>query len=260
MLKSFAEAAAVLKRRDYLKAATANAAFLLDNLRQHGRVLRTWKEGRAKLPGYLEDYAMLIDGLLSLYETTFDGRWLDEARGLADGMIDLFWSEGDGSFYDTGSDAEALIVRPRDIFDNAMPCGGSAAADVLLRLAAFTGDAEYSRKAVNSIRTVARFMQEHPSGFGHWLGALDFYLGKVREVVLVGDYDDASFLLMRDVVFNDYRPNKVVAGLDSDTVPVSSPLFEARVPLGGMATAYVCENFACQTPTTDPEELARQLA
>ena len=261
MLKSFAEAATVLKRADYLKAATANAAFLLDNLRQDGRVLRTWKDGRAKLPGYLEDYAMLIDGLLAVYEATFEPRWLDEARSLADAMIALFWSESDGSFYDTGSDAEALIVRPRDVFDNAMPCGGSAAADVLLRLASFTGDAEYSRKAINSIRTVARFMQEHPAGFGHWLGALDFYLGKVREVVLVGERGDAGFARMRDVVFSGYRPNKVVAGLDSaDAAPFASPLFEARVPLGGSVTAYVCENFACRTPTTDPEELASQLA
>ncbi len=261
MLKSFAEAATVLKRADYLKAATANAAFLLDNLRQDGRVLRTWKAGRAKLPGYLEDYAMLIDGLLAVYEATFEPRWLDEARSLADAMIALFWSGSDGSFYDTGSDAEALIVRPRDVFDNAMPCGGSAAADVLLRLASFTGDAEYSRKAINSIRTVARFMQEHPAGFGHWLGALDFYLGKVREVVLVGERGDAGFARMRDVVFSDYRPNKVVAGLDSaDAAPFASPLFEARVPLGGSVTAYVCENFACRTPTTDPEELAGQLA
>ena len=262
MLKSFTEAASVLNRTDYLDAAIANATFLLDSLRKEGRVLRTWKEGRAKLEGYLEDYAMLIDGLLSLYEATFDRRWLDEARSLADGMVELFWDEGEGYFYDTGSDAEALIVRPRDVFDNAMPCGGSVAADVLLRLSVFTGEAEYSRKAVSSIRSVAAFMENQPSGFAHWLGALDFYLSKVSEVVLVGAPGDAGFTRMRDVVFESYRPNKVVAGFDPSEgdIPIDFPLFEARTALDGKTTAYVCENFACQTPTTDPEELARQLA
>ena len=131
MLRSFAEAAAALGRPDYLAVAIKNAEFLARSMKSDGRLLRTYRDGQAKLLGYLEDYSFVIDGLLALYEATFDLRWLDEAVTLADSMIELFWDEGIGGFYDTGSDHETLVVRPRDVFDNAQPCGGSVASDVL---------------------------------------------------------------------------------------------------------------------------------
>ncbi len=262
MLRSFAEAAATLGRDDYRDAAVANAEFLLRELRPQGRLLRTWKEGRAKLLGFLEDYAMLIDGLIALYETTFDRRWIDEARSLADEMVELFWVEGEDVFYDTGSDHEELIVRPRDTFDNAMPSGSSVAADVLLRLALFVGEPDYARKASSSLRSVAQLLTNYPTGFGHWLGALDYYLSRPLEVAVIGPRDDPASLALMDVVAGAYLPNKIVAGwdpADGNAAIAGLPLLEGRSLVDGKPAAYVCENYACQMPVTEPKALAGQL-
>ena len=145
VLSALSEAAATLERPDYLEEARTTARFLLSGLRKDGRLLRTYRDGQAKLPGYLEDYAYLVDGLISLYEASLEQPWLDEARSLADAMIDLFWDEGRGTFYDTARDHETLIVRPRDIFDNAMPSGSSTATLALLRLGALTGQGRVSQ-------------------------------------------------------------------------------------------------------------------
>ena len=262
MLKSFAEAAATLGRDDYRAAAVANAEFLLRELRPEGRLLRTWKEGRAKLLGFLEDYSMLIDGLIALYETTFDRRWTDEARRLADEMVELFWAEGEGVFYDTGNDHEELIVRPRDISDNAMPSGSSVAADVLLRLALIVGEADYARRAMSSLRSVAQLLASYPTGFGHWLGALDYYLSKPLEIAVIGPRDDPASKALVDVVTGAYLPNKIVAGwdpADGNDAVVGLPLLEGRSLVEGKPAAYVCENYACQMPVTEPKALAEQL-
>ena len=146
MLHSIALGAAVLHRPDYLRAAIANATFILANMKRDGRLLRTYREGQARLNAYLEDYALLADGLIALYEATFDRKWLDEAGDLARQMLELFWDEGQARFYDTGTDHETLIVRPRDITDNAMPSGGSSATDVLLRLSVLTDEPSYSAR------------------------------------------------------------------------------------------------------------------
>ncbi len=266
MIKAFAECGAIFDNRAWIDAARRSAGFLLRELFDGDRLLRTWRRdadgtGRAsKLRGYLEDYALLADGLLSLYEATFEPRWLAEATRLADGMIDLFWSPSEEVFYDTGRDHEALVVRPRDVFDNAMPCGGSAAAQALLRLAVFTWQADYARRASASLRSVAELMARAPGGFGHWLGALDFYLSTPQEVALIGPADDPATKALRSVVFGRYSPNRVVAGASERMEPALSPLLEGRGLLDGRPTAYVCEDYACQSPVTDPEALASQLA
>ena len=177
MLRSFAEAAAVLNRDDYLQASLANAEFLLSALRSpQGRGLRSFKDGKAVLKGYLDDYANLADGLIALHEATLDLRWLNEARSLADGMLDLFWDPKEAAFYDTGSDHEKLIIRPSHLFDNAEPSGSAVASDVLLRLAVLTGNTEYRNRAATMLRSLRMVMSRAPMGFGHWLCALDFYL------------------------------------------------------------------------------------
>ena len=171
MLRAFAEAGAAFERQDYMDAAARNAEFLLTRLRPDGKLLRTYREGQAKLPGFLEDYSFVADGLLALYEATFERRWLDAAVELADRMIELFWDEGAGAFYDTGRDHEELVVRPRDVFDNAQPCGGSVASDLLLRLSVVTGNEDYAAKAVTPLRTLAELMGRAPAGTGRWLAA-----------------------------------------------------------------------------------------
>jgi uncharacterized protein YyaL (SSP411 family) len=263
MLAAFAEAAAALDRDDYRRAAQRNAEFLLGSLavRDRGelRLLRTWKDGQAKLNAYLEDYAALADGLIALYEATFEPRWLVEVRALADGMIAHFWSDAAGGFYDTSDDHEALIARPRDVFDNATPSGGGLAAAVLLKLGALFGDEDYARRAVESLKGVSALMRRYPSGFGQWLGALDFYLAHPKEIALVGKPEMDTMRRLTAAVFAPYLPNRIVLHSTDGANPLHSPLLEDKRAQDGHATAYVCQNYTCLAPTTDPAELESQL-
>ena len=214
MLRSFAEAGAALGRPDYLDAARKNADFVLAAMRSaDGRLLRTWRNGQAKLNGYLEDYACLADGLLSLHEATLEPRWLQEAVSVADDMAVLFWDDAVGGFYDTGSDHEELVIRPRDVFDNAQPCGGSVASDVLLRLAVVTGSDDFSAKGATPLRAMQQMLGRTPSATGHWLGALDFYVSLPREIVIVGPSDDPAAATLLQEVSARFMPNRVVVGV-----------------------------------------------
>ena len=258
--RAFAEAGRALGRADYVAAAVRNAEFVLGQMRQDGRLLRTWKAGRAHLKGYLEDHAMVAAALIDVYEATFDRRWLEAARALADDMLRLFWDDGLEGFYDTGHDHERLIVRPRNLFDNAVPSGSSVAIETLLRLAELTGDTVLERRATAALRPMADLMTRHPTGFGRFLCALDFHLGPRVEVALVGAPDDGLEPLVREV-FGRFLPNRVVAGVVAGDPRGAErlPLLESREAVGGRATAYVCRNYACDLPATDRETLARQL-
>jgi hypothetical protein len=260
MLKAFAEAAVVLSQDDFAQVALKNAAFLCDTMRPEGRLLRTYKDGRARLNGYLEDYAYLIDALLTVHEIDFDGRWIHEASELTRQMVELFWDDDSERFYDTGHDHEALILRPRDIMDNATPAGSSAAADVLQRMAAVVGEPDYARKATTSLRSVRDMIAKVPTAAGHWLGVLDYYLSKSMEIAIVGDPSHPHTFSMRDEVHRRFIPNRVLLGKTSDSGIVAGlPLFEGRDAVGGQPTAYVCQNYICQLPVTHPSELAAQL-
>jgi len=265
MLRSFAEAGAALGRPDYLQAARNNAGFLLDNMKTQGRLLRTWREGQAKLLGYLEDYSGVADGLLALHEATLETRWLTGAITLADQMIELFWDEGVRGFYDTGKDHEMLVIRPRDIFDNAQPSGSSVASEVLLKLAVITGNDDYATRAAAPLRSLVQLMGRAPGGTGHWLAVLDFYVSMPKEIAIVGAGDDPATRALLDTVFQRYLPNKVVVGSPDSSFDqfrkkgLEFPLLEGRELTDGQPTAYVCQNYACQLPVTEPEALARQL-
>ena len=260
MLKAFAEAGAALERADYLDAAKRNAVFLLTEMRPDGRLQRSYRERQAKLPGFLEDYSFVADGLLSLYESTFESRWLDAAISLADEMISLFWDESGSCFYDTGRDHEELVVRPRDVFDNAQPCGSSVATDLLLRLSVITGNDDYAAKAVAPLRSLAELMGRAPAGTGRWLAALDFYVSVAKEVVIIGPPGDTGTAALLRTVNGRYLPNRVLVGSGGEETAASGiPLLEGRGLVDGKPTAYVCENYACQLPVTDPEALSAQL-
>ncbi len=263
MLRSFAEAAAALNSPQYLAAAVKNADFLLAHLKNaDGRLLRTYKDGQAKLKGYLEDYANLADGLLALHEATFDLRWLRESVALANQICSLFWSESDQCFYDTGADHEQLIVRPRDVFDNATPSGGAVAADVLLRLAVLTGKQEYHDKAAAALRGMRTVMTRSPLGFAHWLCALSFYLGSPKEIAVVGPREDPATQALLAEVYSRYLPNKVLTGFDpaNPNGAEDVPLLEDKYMLEDKPSAFVCQNYACLMPATEPEQFAEQLA
>ncbi len=174
-------------------------------------MLRTYKNGLAKLNAYLEDYAFFIDGLLTLFETTGTLVWFEEAVRLVDKLIEEFWDPKDGGFFYTGSSHEQLIVRSKDFFDNATPSGNSVAAEVLLRLSLLTENREYERYAVNSLRLVQESMRRYPSGFGRALCALDFHLSTPKEIAVIGDPADAETQALIDVIWQTYLPNKVLA-------------------------------------------------
>ncbi|MBA2346069.1 MAG: thioredoxin domain-containing protein [Rubrobacter sp.] len=260
MLHSFALAARVTGREDYREAARKNAAFLLEKLREDGRLRRSYKDGRARFNGYLEDYAMVADGLVALFEATFEERWLSAAGELCDAMNELFWEGDRGTFYDTPADHESLVTRPRDVYDNAAPSGTSVAAEVLLRLSLLLDRDDYRVRAESVLKSLGGGMEKVPGAFGRLLAALDFHLSRPKEVAVVGDPGSKDTKALLDVVFGSYLPNKVVAGRapDGDTAP-TIPLLTDRPMREGRATAYVCEGYACQSPTTEPGELARQL-
>jgi uncharacterized protein len=220
-------------------------------------LLRSWKDGRAKLNGYLEDYACVIDGLLALYETTFEVRWFVAARELADTMLAHF-VDASGGFFDTSDDHEALVTRPQDLQDNAVPSGNALAATVLLRLAAFTGENTYFKRSELMLGRLQPAMIQAPTAFAQWLCALDFALSQPREIAIMGDPQSMDVRALLKVVFAGYRPNQVVAVAPAArSSPV--PLLANRAAIGGEATAYVCRHFTCQQPVTDATALARQL-
>ena len=256
--QAFAEAGRVLGREDYVAAAVRNAAFVLEAMRVDGRLLRSWRAGRARFAAYLEDYAMVAAALLEVHQATFERRWLDEARALADRMLELFWDDALEGFYDTARDHERLVVRPRNLFDNAVPSGSAVAIETLLRLAVITGEERYRARALAALRPMADLMARHPTGFGRFLAALDFALGPVIEVALVGPTRESLAPLAREV-FRRYQPNRVVVGAVDGTPAAGVPLLEGRRPVDGRPTAFVCRNYACDVPATDPETLARQL-
>ena len=261
MLATFAEAARVLDREDYRQVAERNSNFVLCEMRkENGRLLHSWKDGRARFNAYLEDYAFYAYGLLALYEATFDVRWFIEARSLAD-MILSHFSNDRGGFFDTSDDHEQLITRPRQVQDNAMPSGNAVAVDVLLRLAALAGSDTYRRPAEAVLEEMTSVMRRHPLAFGHWLSVLTFHLSPPDAIALAGEpaADDTQALL--DVALGSYRPHQVVAlSVPGGDAASYIPLLVNRVQQDGRATAHVCREFACQLPVTDPRSLAAQLA
>jgi hypothetical protein len=256
MISALGDAGATLGREDYLQAAVACAEFILRDLRdERGRLLRTWKDGRGRLGAYLEDYAFLLEALLTLYEATFDPRWYQAAVALADEMIEHFADGERGGFFMTADDHERLAARRKDLDDSPIPSGSSSAAFGLLRLARLSGERRYEQHALGVLRLLYELAVKHPLGFGHLLRAVDFYLAPVKEVAIVGPAEEIDPLVR--VVRGGFRPHLVLA--TSAAEPSGPALLAGREPVDGHAAAYVCEHFTCQAPVTAPEELAALL-
>jgi hypothetical protein len=258
MLASFAEAARYLKRADYLEAARRNAAFLLAELCTPDRLLRSWRGGRARHNAYLEDYAGLVLGLLELYASDPNPRWFEAALGMAGEMVARF-RDPQGGFFDTRDDHENLLVRPKDLQDNATPSGSALAALALLQLAAYTGRGDWRDLAEQSLRQILAIAVRYPSAFAQWLWALDFALGPVQEVAILGELEAPGTQSLVDVLWSAYRPRAVVA-IAPFPIPAGVPPLLAGRPLhNGQPTAYVCQNFVCNRPVNSPGELQAQL-
>jgi uncharacterized protein YyaL (SSP411 family) len=262
-ISALAEAGRALGEPTFVRAAVRAADFVLAHLRDDaGRLLHSWRDGRPGAPAFADDHALMAEACLTLYETTFDLRYFREARALCDELLRSFWDRDRGGFFQTGSDAEALIVRPKDLYDNAVPSGNSAAADVLLRLARLTGEAEYETAALSALGLVRDALASAPTGFGQALSALDRSLSASREIAVVGDpRADDTRTLVAEVTTKRFLPNTVlaVAAPDDEASREAVPLLRDRTAIDGRATAYVCERFACRLPATDPEALAAQL-
>jgi uncharacterized protein YyaL (SSP411 family) len=248
MLAALAEAAAATGRRDWLDAAVGTGEFLLRSLRRgDGRWLRSWQaHGGARHLSYAADHAALVDAFVRLSEATGEARWLDAARSTADALLDLFWDEERGGVFTTGSDAERLVARNKDLMDNATPSANSLAAVALLRLAALTGEERYRERAEQILRLAGSLATQHPTAFGYLLAAVDLAVNGIDEVVVAGDRPD-----LVEAVQSRFLPGAVLAWGER----YASPLWEGRDD----GRAYMCRNYACRLPAEDPEALAAQL-
>ena len=255
MIHALAEVGVVLERADALEAARAAASFILAEMSQeNGFLFRSYKDGRARFNAYLEDYAALARGLVALYESTFELRWLAEAVRLTQIMQAQFADGDGGGFFQTGMAHEQLVVRRKDFIDNAIPSGNSMAAELLLRLAKLTGNDAYRSEAARIFQIMAAAMAQQPTGFGRMLTALDDLVGPSQEIAVVGSLADARTQLLLQEVRRHYLPHSVVALKEPDgESPL--PLLEGRSLVEGQPAAYVCENYACRLPVTSMEAL-----
>lgn len=261
MLRGFATAARYLRNRElgrhYLEVATRSARFLLSELRLPGGLRRIWRNGRAGGHVFLDDYAALILGLLELYQAAFENRWFVAARELADEMIKRF-EDGAGGFFDTPVASESLLIRPKDIQDNATPAGNSLACEALLRLAALTGEGRYRDLGERCLSIGMAHASDYPTAFGRWLCAADLSLSGERQLAILhpSGSDPSAFL---DLIAGAFRPNLTVAA-SVFPPPSEAPALLADRPLqGGLPTAYLCERLVCRQPTTEAATLKAEL-
>lgn len=258
MLAAFTEAARVFDQEKYLQIAARNAGFLLDQLRPQGRLCRAWRAGRTSPQVFLEDYAALILGLLELYQADFNQRWFTAACQLA-GEMHAAFPDPAGGFFDTAGEAPDLLLRPRELQDNATPSGNALAAEALLKLSAFSEDNRWRTVAENTINLVAGMADRHPLAFGRWLSVADFALSRVKQVAIIGRHDDEETRALVRVVHAAWRPNLVLS-VSSYPPPAGCPaLLKDRPMLAGKPTAYVCEGFVCRQPVTTVDELEQAL-
>ena len=248
MISAFAKACAVLEKPEYAQAASRAADFLLTTmLREDGRLYRTTFAGaKPKLNAYLEDYSYLTDAVVSLYEASFEPRWIAAALSLTRAMIEQFWDDAEGGFFYTGKDHETLIARNKDPHDNAIPSGNSMAVSALLRLAKLTGFADLDDKARGTLQLFRGLMGRSPTAAGQMLCALDFHLGPVQEIAVVGGASNAEVIEVLRLLRQPFRPHQVLAWKAPEGDD-QLPLLKGR-DARGAATTYVCEGFACQAP------------
>ncbi|MDP2776953.1 MAG: hypothetical protein Q8O48_04875, partial [Anaerolineales bacterium] len=258
----FAESARVLPdsspRSDYLSMATRSAEFLLSELRHDGKLRRVWRNGQTTNQVFLEDYAALIAGLLELYQTDFNNKWFTSAKELADEMIERFGDPA-GGFFDTPHDSEKLLIRPKDIQDQATPSGNSMACQTLIKLAAYTDEGSYRDLAEKSLTLIPGFVLRHPLGFANWLSAAQNAWGNMKQVAVLGEAQDDNFQRMLNVLRAEYRPNVVTAASSHPIKEGAPALLSDRSMIKNKTTAYVCEGFVCKQPTTEVDGLIEQL-
>jgi len=254
-ISALAEAGMAFERQDLIDEASRAAGFILDNVHDgSGRLLHSYKAGQSRVLGMLEDYAYLAEGLLTLWEATFEPRWLEASKELAAAMLELFWDDENTGLFTTGRDHEKLIMRQKEIAESVTPAPNAVASYTLQKLAMLTGDETLTERAKEILEMAQSYMTGAPQATGTFLSSLDFLLSVPKEIVIVGDREEARPLI--EQVWSRFIPNKVLAGAPPG---IDSPMLEGKSAIGGKPTAYVCEHYACLAPTTDPEVLAKSL-
>jgi uncharacterized protein YyaL (SSP411 family) len=257
---ALAEAGAALDRPEWVDAAAIAARFVLSRMVVDGRLMRSFRNDRVGHLGYAEDYAFMLEACLALFEATFDPTWLQSATELADKAIDLFHDPVAGGFYVTGTDAEPLITRPKDLVDNAIPSANSVMALELQRLALFTMNSQYESVAVSCIRILKDASTRSPQGFAHLLAAVDFYTSSPAEVVIIGEPGEPETDRLLTTARSRFSPNKVlVAHADPSEFETATPLLAGKKRIDGRPAAYVCHHGRCEAPVTEADALAAQL-
>ncbi len=264
MIIAMARGYRVLGDTRFLESARRAARFIRENLTQNGRLLATYREGRARFPAYLDDHAFLMGGFIELFQSDFDIGWLDEAGKLAAELERLFRDETQGGFYFTGSDHESLVVRPKPGPDAAIPSGNAMAATYLLKLAGYTGEAIHETRAQETLRAFHSMMQRFPSGFAQALCALHYYLGSHREIAIVGDESSPDSRQALERIWRVFSPSSLIAFMDPSwphrqTVEEKVPLLKGKTAGNHAPLYYLCENYACQAPTDDLEKVEQTL-
>jgi uncharacterized protein YyaL (SSP411 family) len=265
MIAALAKAAQALGEPALARAAARSADFILEKMRDpSGRLYRRFREGHLANPGYLEDYAYLVWGLIELYEATFDLKFLQEAISLTRIAIDLFWDEEQGGFFFTARDGEALIAREKEIYDGAVPSGNSVGLLNLLRLGKINGEADWSEKADLLLRGFSATISSFPMGYTQMLNALDWLVGPSQEIVIAGDPDHPVSREMVRLVREAFLPNKVLlfkpTGTEGEALNRLASFAESLVPAPDRPTAYVCEQYACRQPVREAEALRSLLS
>ena len=254
----FLEAGRYLGISGYVDMATRNLTFILSEMLENGRLFRSWRSGKAVYDAYLEDYATTVIALLSLYNSNPDPSWFQSAIQLSESMVEHFLGS-DGLFFDTRDDHESLLIRPREIQDNATPSGNALAAYALLQIAAYQGDGNLRDMAESMLSSVQVLIYQHPTSFSQWLYALDFALHPIREVAILGDFEDNRTQSLIRTLWSRYRPDVIAAISQSPPLVGGPALLDNRLLLNDAPTAYVCEGFVCNQPVNDVDQFRQQL-
>jgi uncharacterized protein len=261
MISAFARAFRVLQNPEHLQAAVRAAEFLLKHLRDDsGKLLRRYRENEARFDGHLDDYAFLAQGMLDLYESSLEARWLRYAVDLTEKMLELFWDGERNGFYDTAGNDQTILVRLRELYDGAEPAGNSVAALNLLRLARMTEREDWAMKSAQTLRACARILQEQPVAVPHLSCALALMLSPSRQVVVASRQRASADALLREV-YGRYLPDSVLlfSGEGEYSIRDAAPFAGNMQAPGTGPSAYICQNFVCALPTSDPMQVARML-
>jgi uncharacterized protein YyaL (SSP411 family) len=254
----------VLAEPRFVAAAARAAEFVLGRMVKDGRLQRAWRAGEAGVPAFLDDHAFVAQGLLDLFEATFEPRWLAAATDLSERLERLFGDPERGGWFTTAADHEGLLVREKPTHDGAEPSGSSIAVMNALRLEAFTTDPRWRARAEGALRVHRQTLEEHPLAFTEMLSALDAATDVFREVVLVWPRGEAPPEPFLETLRSAYLPSRALAGAEEgaalDRLAAAAPIAAGKVPIGGHATAYVCERGSCQLPAISPDKLAGQIA